>query len=83
MDDTLISVYRQMILRYSASADDILECPILREVFLTEVRRLLDGDLPERQLLHRLSYLRKQSKLPRTRDVIAAPAQEMVLGVAG
>jgi hypothetical protein len=38
----------------------------LREEYLDEARRSL-GHLPERELLHRLVYLRKRSKLPRSR----------------
>ena len=81
MDEILNSVYRQMIIQHQASAEDILECPLLRQTFLNEVRQILGDDLPERQLLHRLSYLRKQSKLPRSRDVLAACSKEIVSGV--
>ena len=72
MDATLIHVYRLMVSRFRCSAEDILEDPELRTTFLTESRQLLDNDLTERQILHRLSYLRKQRRLPRLRDLIAA-----------
>ena len=71
MDDALISVYRQMVQQFESSAEDILECPILRQTFLAEVRQLLAQDFGERCLLHRLSSLRKQRKLPRLRDILA------------
>jgi hypothetical protein len=70
MDDILIDVYRQLVQQRRVSAEDILEDPELRNTFLNETRRSL-GDLPERQLLHRLSYLRKQRRLPRSRDIVA------------
>ena len=72
MDDILVDVYRRMVGRFRCSAEDILEDPELRSAFLTESRQLLSGDLPERQLLHRLSCLRKQRRLPRSRDIIPA-----------
>jgi hypothetical protein len=71
-DEILISVYRLLVLRSRASAEDILEDPVLRNEFLVEVRSRLGEHLPERQLLHRLSYLRKQRRLPRSRDIVAA-----------
>jgi hypothetical protein len=72
MDDVLMSVYRNMAIRFRCSTEDILEDPELRNVFLTEVRQSLGYDLPERQLLHRLQYLRKQRRLPRIRDIVSA-----------
>jgi hypothetical protein len=71
MDEVLINVYRRMVIDRHCSAEDILEDPELRAEFLTRVRQEL-GDLPERQLLHRLSCLRKQSKLPRSREIAGA-----------
>jgi hypothetical protein len=71
MDDVLIAAYRGLVARFRASAEDIIEGPELRLLFLTEVRHAL-GDLPERQLLHRLTYLRKQRRLPRSRDIQVA-----------
>ena len=47
---------------------DIIETPELREQYLTETRQSL-GNLPERELLHGLVYLRKRSRLPRLRDL--------------
>ena len=72
MDEVLIAVYRQIVIESHASAEDILEDPDLRSVFLFEVRRALGENLPERQLLHRLSSLRKSQKLPRSRDILKA-----------
>lgn len=67
--EILIAAYRNLVIRFSNSAEDILEDPELRGLFLAEVRRTI-GDLPERQILHRLSYLRKKSRLPRSRDIL-------------
>lgn len=69
MDEVLVSVYRQLVLRTRASADDILEDPDLRKPFVDQVRKHLGEHLPERQLLHRLSYLRKCGRLPRSREI--------------
>jgi hypothetical protein len=70
-DEAIIDVFRRLALDHGCSADDILETPELRERFLDETRRIL-GELPERELLHRLVYLRKRSKLPRSRDPLFA-----------
>ena len=68
MDDpTIIAVYAQLLQLRGASVDDILETPDYRLEFLAECRRRL-GDVAERDLLHRLVYLRKRSRLPRSRD---------------
>lgn len=69
-DDVLIAAYRNLVIRFSASAEGILEDPDLRRLFLAEVRQAV-GDLPEYQILHQLSYLRKKSRLPRSRDILA------------
>jgi hypothetical protein len=70
MESVLINVFTCMALSRGCSVDDILETPELREEFLTETRRVL-GHLPEQQLLHRLTSLRKARRLPRSRDVHA------------
>jgi hypothetical protein len=67
----LIAVYRGLVARFGCSAEDVLHDPELRAAFLTETRRRLGSDRPERELLSRLSNLRKRSKLPRSRDVVA------------
>jgi hypothetical protein len=67
-DDTIVEVYTRLVQSHNCSVDDILESPALRTAYLDESRRLL-GSLPEHQLLHRLSYLRKKSRLPRSRDI--------------
>ena len=69
MDPVLIAVYRDLLARSGCSVDVILCDPDLRAAFLTESRRRLGGDRPERDLLTRLSNLRKRSKLPRSRDL--------------
>lgn len=68
-DDAIIDVFRRMAVTHRCSADDILETPELRELYLVETRRVL-GNLPERELLHKLVALRKRSKLPRSRELI-------------
>ena len=72
MDPVLIEVYCRMVTRFHCSAEDILEDPALRNRFLAETGQVIGRDLPERQLLHRLSYLRKQRRLPRSRDIVPA-----------
>jgi hypothetical protein len=72
MDNVLIEVYRRLVSQFLCSAEDILEDPELRNTFLADSRQSLGKDLPERLLLHRLSYLRKQRRLPRSRDIVAA-----------
>jgi hypothetical protein len=69
-DEVLITVYRSLVIRFGASAESIIEDPALRGLFLTEVRQAV-GDLSEFQILHRLSCLRKKSRLPRSRDILA------------
>lgn len=69
MDEVIIQVFSRMARIQECSSEDILEDPSLREKFLAETRLVL-GNLPERDLLHRLSILRKRSKLPRTRDLV-------------
>jgi hypothetical protein len=49
--------------------DEILETPELRAEYLDGARRLL-GNLPERELLHKLTNLRKRKKLPRSRELL-------------
>jgi hypothetical protein len=60
-----------MVTRFGCSAEDILHDPELRNTFLTECRQALGGGRAERELLSRLSNLRKRSKLPRSRDIAA------------
>ena len=68
MEQVIIEVYRRLVRHHHCSVDDVLETPELREQYLAETRRSL-GNLPERELLHGLVYLRKRSKLPRSRDL--------------
>jgi len=63
MDAVITAVYGQLLRHHGCSVDDILETPELRAAYLAEARRAL-GELPERDLLHRLTVLRKRSKLP-------------------
>ncbi len=69
MDTVIASVYGHMLRHHNCSVDDILETPELRNTYLSEVRRLLAADLPEQMLLHRLTILRKKSKLLRRSDL--------------
>ena len=71
MDQAIIATYSSLVLQYQSSAEDILEDPTLRELFLAGVRQSVVETIPERVLLHRLSSLRKQSRLPRSRDILA------------
>lgn len=66
MDPAIVEAYTTMALQFKCSVDDILETPEYRERFLSATRQRL-GELPERDLLHRLVYLRKRSRLPRSR----------------
>jgi hypothetical protein len=70
-DEVIIEVFCRMVRNHGCSADDILLTPELREEYLAGTRRVF-GDRPERQLLHRLVYLRKRSKLPRSRGAVPA-----------
>jgi len=68
MDAVVIDVFSRMVHVRRCSADDVLETPELRAEYLNEARRLL-GNLPERELLHKLTNLRKRKKLPRSHDL--------------
>jgi hypothetical protein len=68
-DDVLVTVFRRLVDAHGCSVDDILETPELRQAFLADTRLAL-GPLPERELLHRLVYLRKRGTLPRTRELV-------------
>ncbi len=68
METIVIDVYSRLVHLHSCSVDDVLETPELRNAYLAETRLLL-GNLPERELLHKLTNLRKRKKLPRSRDI--------------
>lgn len=72
MDDAIITIYRRLVLESQCSAETILEDPDLRNRFLTDTRQTLGRDVSEFHLLHRLSYLRKQRRLPRSRNIATA-----------
>lgn len=74
MDQVIQAVYRQM-LRVHRCSVDVLESPDLRNEYLIEVRCSL-GNLPEQQLLHRLTALRKKSKFARLSDPAEASTQD-------
>jgi hypothetical protein len=61
-----------MVRQSGASVDDILVDPHLREEFLAHCRQSLATDTSEEAILRRLQNLRKQSKLPRSSDILAA-----------
>lgn len=67
-DEAITQVYSNLLQKHGCSVDAILEAPELREEFLREARRSV-GNLPERDLLHKLVSLRKRSKLPRSRQL--------------
>ena len=77
MDDAIIAVYEKLAIRFRASADEILENPELRTLFLVEVRQSI-GHLPERDILHRLTHLRKKGQLTRSRDLAAKSNNHIV-----
>ncbi len=70
MNDAILAVFESLVLRFKISADDILEYPEMRSLFLAETRHTI-GDLPERDLLHGLSCLRKKGLLPKSRDLVS------------
>ena len=72
MDPVITEVYVEMVCSRGASVDDILVEPELREEFLSNSRRVLGSEVGEAVLLRRLQNLRKQSKLPRSNDILAA-----------
>ena len=72
MDTVLVDAYCSMVKRHHCTTDDILCDPERRTEFLSECWRILGEDKKENDLLRRLSNLRKRSKLPRSRDVLAA-----------
>lgn len=66
MDLVIVDVFARMLSESRCTSDDVLETPELRQAFLSNVRHAL-GPVPERDLLHRLTYLRKKKMLPRLR----------------
>ena len=73
MEPVLIAAYRHMLATRRCSVDRILEDPELRKEFLALVRRSLP-DRPEVDVLHGLTSLRKQRKLPRRDDLATSAA---------
>jgi hypothetical protein len=72
VDPILIAAYVRMVRQHGASVDDILVDPQLREEFLAHCRLSLAPDTSEESILRRLHNLRKQSKLPRSNDILVA-----------
>jgi hypothetical protein len=68
MDAVITAVYASLLRHHDCSVDDILETPNLCAAFLSEARSVF-VDVSERDLLHRLTILRKRSKLPRRSDL--------------
>jgi hypothetical protein len=62
VDEYIKSVYLEMRKQHGASVDDVLEEPQLRSAFLHCARQYLP-EMSERDLLHRLVYLRKKGRL--------------------
>lgn len=67
-DQELIGIYSTMLRDRSASVDDILVEPQLRQHFIGQCQHLL-GEHPEPEFLRRLITLRKAKRLPRRGDV--------------
>jgi hypothetical protein len=61
-DEILIDAYQRLVAERQCSADQILWDPDVRHRFLE-----LTGNMNERDALHRLLYLRKRKRLPRSR----------------
>jgi hypothetical protein len=72
MDAVLIRVYCELVREHGCTADDILHHPELRQEYLSRSRASLGTSPEEHELLRRLSNLRKRSRLPRSRDIMAA-----------
>lgn len=72
MDSVITQVYVEIVREHEASVDDILVTPQLRQEFLSHSRQSLGNDVDEETLLRRLHNLRKQSRLPRSSDILAA-----------
>jgi hypothetical protein len=70
-DELILAAYRHMVLNHACSADDILVTPELREQFVVFVLRK-QNRLTEKFILRRLIYLRKKSRLPRSRSLITS-----------
>jgi|GEM_PF-2270178 len=68
MDEIITSAYQRIARDHDCSADNILETPELREAFLRQCREARPG-ASEHELLHHLMHLRKQGRLPRSRDL--------------
>jgi hypothetical protein len=69
MEPIVIEVYTRMVRLHGISVDPILESPEFRSEYLSMMREHV-GNLPEQTLLHALTTMRKQSKLPRSRDIL-------------
>ncbi len=69
LDSIIIQVYDRLVRANGCSADRILENPELRAEYLDQTRQTL-GDLPEEQLLHRLTALRKARRLTPSRALL-------------
>jgi hypothetical protein len=63
IDAVLIRAYTDLNSSRPCSTEDITCDPVYRNLFLSLVHQHLPN-LPEGQALRRLSYLRKQSRLP-------------------
>ena len=69
MDTVIIASYREMVSKHECSAEDLLHDPMLRVEFLALCSATFGTTRTEKQILSRLSNLRKQSKLPRSREL--------------
>lgn len=67
LDTVLTEAYLTLNASRRCSTEDITCDPDYREHFLSLVRSHT-GEIKEAEILRRLSYLRKRSRLPRLRD---------------
>lgn len=76
MDLILTTIYKQLVLHYGASVDDILVSPTLRGEFLLACEQQLGSQFNEETALRRLQNLRKRSKLPLSSDLLTSSQSE-------
>ncbi len=76
-DKLIIEAYQTIVIERRCSADDILTDPALRSQFVSMVTKD-NNSLTERYILKKLMYLRKKSRLPRSRPLIDPPIQASV-----
>ncbi len=76
-DKLIIDAYRAIVIERRCSADDILADPALRSQFGSMVTKD-NKSLTVRYILKTLMCLRKKSRLPRSRTLLAYPSRSTV-----